>query len=167
MLDQIHISFEFDKNENRIFLNQMDVTADIRKPEVSQNVSEYSTIPEVRRAMVKQQRMLGSEKGIIMDGRDIGSIVFPNAELKLFITADIRVRAQRRYRELMLRGEDISLEDVQSNLSKRDHIDSTRSDSPLIKATDAVLIDTTNLNIQEQIGIGLLLARFRIRAIDT
>ena len=118
---------------------------------VSEMVSEVSTIKDVRAAMVEQQRRMGKEKGVVMDGRDIGTVVFPNAELKLFMTADMMVRAIRRQRELLDRKQLIDLDDVIENIKHRDHIDTTRAESPLRQADDALVIDTSHIAIDEQV----------------
>jgi len=118
---------------------------------ISENVSPVSALKEVREAMVAIQRKLGKEKGIVMDGRDIGSVVFPQAELKLFLTAEMLVRAFRRQKELLQRDDLVDIDTIVENLTKRDQIDSTRKESPLIKSPDAILIDTTHITIDEQV----------------
>ena len=135
-----------------ILLNGLDVDRNIRSAEINEKVSEVSAIPAVRRKMVAQQQAFGKEKGIVMDGRDIGTVVFPNAELKLFMTADLDVRVERRRKELIEKGLHADTEEIRRNLLARDHIDSTRADSPLRKADDAVEIDTTHLTLEEQIS---------------
>lgn len=160
-----HITIDF-KNENGHFstlLNGTDVEAAIRRMEVSDKVSDVAAISAVRRAMVAQQRDLGKQKGIVMDGRDIGTVVFPDAPLKIFLTAEKTERIRRRYAELQQKGLSVSWEAVQKNLERRDQIDSTRKDSPLAKAADAVVIDNTNLTTEEQTAMALALARQRIR----
>lgn len=152
------INIRFDQ-QNHTLLNGEDVEKDIRKMEVSNYVSEVAAIPEVRRAMVQQQQEMGADKGIVMDGRDIGTVVFPRAELKIFLTADPEVRAQRRYQELREKGQANSLQEVKHNLEHRDHIDSTREDSPLRQAADAVIIDNTLLDRSEQLERAVTLAR--------
>lgn len=133
------------------FLNGENVENEIRvNSRVASAVSDVSAISEVRRFLVKQQQELGKQKGIVMDGRDIGTVVFPNAELKLFVTADPKVRAQRRLDELQEKGQDTTFEEVIANLEKRDHIDSNRADSPLKQADDAVVLDNSNLTRDEQ-----------------
>lgn len=116
------------------------------------------TVSEVRKQLVKQQQLMGKEKGVVMDGRDIGTVVFPDAELKVFMVASAEERAKRRYQELLARGEKVSFEDVLDNVVKRDHIDSTREDSPLKKAQDAIEIDNSHLSIEEQFDKILALA---------
>lgn len=135
----------------QIMLNAEDVSAEIRKMEVSAMVSEVSTIKEVRVAMVAQQQELGARRDIIMDGRDIGTTVFPDADLKIFMTASEDVRAQRRLEELQVKGEHVTLEEVKANLAHRDHIDSTREESPLRQANDALVLDNSNLTEEEQL----------------
>lgn len=161
-LQHIHISFQVNEQGNQTYLNGQNVEEEIRGMRVSQNVSAVAAIPEVRRAMVKIQHKLGEEKGVVMDGRDIGTVVFPNAELKIFLTASIKERTRRRYEELKVKNPDITPEEVQNNLQQRDHIDSTRADSPLKQAEDAVLIDNTNLSRPEQLQMALNLVQERI-----
>lgn len=134
-----------------ILLNGEDVTDEIRQMYVSDAVSEVSAIKAVRLAMVAQQQRLGQDKDTVMDGRDIGTTVFPDADLKIFMTADPKVRAERRYRELINKGEKVNLEEVFENLAHRDFIDTTREESPLVRAPDAVVLDNTDLNEQEQL----------------
>jgi len=163
-LENIHIHFENLAGLNSTFLNQTLVEKEIRQMEVSELVSPVATISQVRRAMVAQQKEMGKQKGIVMDGRDIGTVVFPQATLKLFITADTNVRAQRRFEELRQKGTPTELERVCKNLKERDHIDSNRADSPLRQAEDAVIIDNTNLTESEQLVMALALAQERIAA---
>jgi CMP/dCMP kinase len=151
-LREIHLSFHVNsKGVSEIFLNGINVEKPIRKMRVSENVSQVSVIKDVRDAMVALQRKFGKEKGIVMDGRDIGTVVFPDAELKLFLSADILVRAFRRQRELLERDDMVDIDSIIENLEKRDKIDSTRKESPLMKATDAIAIDTTHITIDEQV----------------
>ncbi len=152
-LKDIHISFEWDEKQgkNTTFLNGENVEDEIRRLEVSDNVSPISTIAEVREEMVKQQRENGINKGIVMDGRDIGTVVFPSAELKIFMTASPEVRAQRRYLELKEKGLDVSFEEVLANVEGRDKIDSSRAASPLKQADDALVLDNSNLSREEQL----------------
>ncbi len=152
------INIRFAAN-NHTLLNGRDVESEIRQMAVSNYVSEVAAVPEVRRAMVRQQQQMGEERGIVMDGRDIGTVVFPKAELKIFLTADPEIRARRRYDELAQKGQEATLEAVQANLTHRDHIDSTREDSPLRQAADAVIIDNTLLNREEQLERAIFLAR--------
>ncbi len=151
-LQAIQLSFRVNsKGESEIFLNGINVEKGIRKMRISENVSQVSVIKEVRDAMVALQRKLGKEKGIVMDGRDIGTVVFPEAELKLFLTADILVRAFRRQKELLECDDMVDIDTIIENLEKRDKIDSTRKESPLRKAEDANSIDTTHITIDEQV----------------
>ncbi len=151
-LTQIQLSFHLNSHSaSDIFMNGINVEKKIRKMRISENVSQVSTIKEVRHAMVSQQRKFGKDKGIVMDGRDIGSVVFPDAELKLFLTADIQVRAYRRQQELLERDQLVDLDTILSNITERDRIDSTRKESPLIKAKDAIGLDTTHITIDEQV----------------
>ncbi len=152
-LKDIHISFKWDEKQgkNTTFLNGENVEDEIRRLEVSDNVSPISTIAEVREEMVKQQRENGINKGIVMDGRDIGTVVFPSAELKIFMTASPEVRAQRRYLELKEKGLDVSFEEVLANVEGRDKIDSSRAASPLKQADDALVLDNSNLSREEQL----------------
>lgn len=151
-LQQIHITFKVNsKSVSETFLNGLNVEREIRSMRVSENVSQVSTIKEVRQALVEQQRRMAKEKAVVMDGRDIGTVVFPTAELKLFMTADILVRAFRRQRELLDRGQLVDLDDVIDNLLQRDKIDTGRQESPLRQADDAIVIDTTHITIDEQV----------------
>lgn len=152
------INIRFAEN-NHTLLNGRDVEREIRQMSVSNYVSEVAAVPEVRRAMVSQQQQLGEERGIVMDGRDIGTVVFPKAELKIFLTAEPEIRARRRYDELAQKGQEATLEAIKANLTHRDHIDSTREDSPLRQAADAVIIDNTLLNREEQLERAIFLAR--------
>lgn len=158
-LEQIHITFKINsRNISETFLNGLNVEKAIRSMRVSENVSQVSTLKEVRVALVEQQRRMGREKGVVMDGRDIGTVVFPDAELKLFMTADILVRAFRRQRELLERDQLVDLDEVIDNLLKRDKIDTGRAESPLRQADDAVVIDTTHISIDEQVDEVIRLA---------
>jgi len=151
-LQQIHITFKVNsKNVSETFLNGLSVENEIRDMRVSENVSQVSTLKEVRQALVEQQRRMGKEKGVVMDGRDIGTVVFPGAELKLFMTADILVRAFRRQKELLNRAQLVDLDDVIDNLLHRDKIDTSREESPLRQAEDAIVIDTTHITVDEQV----------------
>jgi cytidylate kinase len=150
-LDDIHIDFRLNaEGLPETYLNGENVERQIRTMEVSNAVSPVSAIPFVRKAMVAQQQAMGERKGIVMDGRDIGTTVFPNAELKIFVTASPEVRAQRRVDELRAKGETVSLEEVLANVRTRDHIDQTRAESPLRQADDALLLDNSHLTLAEQ-----------------
>lgn len=151
-LSQIHLTFHVNSHgATEMFLNGVNVEKKIRKMRISENVSPVSAVKDVRVAMVEQQRRLGKDKGIVMDGRDIGTVVFPEAELKLFLTADMQVRAARRQQELLEKDNLVDLDTVIANITERDRIDSTRKESPLVKAEDAVEIDTTHITIDEQV----------------
>ena len=152
-LQNITIEFKVNANLNtqETYLNGENIENEIRvNPRVASAVSDVSAISEVRRFLVKQQQEMGKQKGIVMDGRDIGTVVFPFAELKLFVTADPQVRAQRRLDELVEKGQQTTFDEVLANLEKRDHIDSNRADSPLKQADDAVVLDNSNLTREEQ-----------------
>lgn len=151
-MKEIHITFEADpETMNSItFLNGVNVEHEIRSLEVSQYVSQIAALDFVRSEMVEQQREMGKLKGIVMDGRDIGTTVFPEAEMKVFVTASAEVRAQRRYDELVARGDTPDYEDILHNVQHRDHIDQTREVSPLKRADDALLLDNSNLTREEQ-----------------
>lgn len=152
-LDNIRISFQWDdqKGQNTTFLNGENVEEEIRQLDVSQNVSPVSTIAEVRMEMVRQQRENGKNKGIVMDGRDIGTVVFPDAELKIFMTASPEIRAQRRYDELLGKGLDVQMDEILENVKERDRIDSSREVSPLKQAEDALVLDNSSLSREEQL----------------
>lgn len=156
-LQDIHITFERNARtqRNEVFLNGLNVEDEIRKMYISNSVSEVSVIPEVRHCMVRQQQKMGKKRGVVMDGRDIGTTVFPDAEVKVFMTADVYTRAQRRQEELLEGGEMVALDEIVQNLQKRDLIDSTRKESPLIRAKDAALLDTSYITIDEQVDFVL------------
>lgn len=150
-LEQIHIDFVPNPDQTQILLNEEDVSEEIRTMEVSENVSEVSAIKEVRHAMVALQQTLGQKRDMVMDGRDIGTTVFPEADLKIFMTANPNVRAERRFAELAAKGEKVTMEEVKANLLHRDHIDSTREESPLRQAEDAIVLDNSDLNQVQQL----------------
>lgn len=152
-LDKIKISFRLNpgKGENLTFLNDENIENEIREPLVSDNVSQVSAIGEVRREMVKQQQEMGKNRGIVMDGRDIGTVVFPDAELKIFMTADPEIRAHRRYKEIISKWIDVSFEEVQQNIASRDYLDQNREESPLKKADDAIVLDNSYMTPQQQL----------------
>jgi CMP/dCMP kinase len=158
-LTKIAIHFERVEGENHTFLNGKDVEREIRAMRVSEHVSPVSAIPRVRRAMVVQQQQMGQRRGLVMDGRDIGTVVFPDAELKIFLTAETDVRTSRRHLELAAKGIDADWNEIRHNLLERDRIDSTRADSPLRCADDAIVIDNTLLSEQEQLDQSLQLAK--------
>jgi cytidylate kinase len=162
-LDSIKISFRTNVlGVSETYLNNLNVEAEIREMRIAESVSEVSALPAVRKAMVEQQRKMGKEKAIVMDGRDIGTVVFPQADLKMFLTADIMVRAYRRQRELLEKDELVDLDLVIQNLQKRDHIDSTRKESPLVQAKDALLLDTSHITIDEEVDEVISLAISKI-----
>lgn len=151
-LSEINITLQVNsKNGTEVFLNGHSVAHEIREMRISDNVSQVSALKDVRTAMIAQQRKLGKDKGVIMDGRDIGTVVFPNAELKVFMTADIMTRAYRRQQELLADNRLVNLDEVVENILKRDKLDTTRKESPLRQASDAIVIDTTNVTIDEQV----------------
>jgi len=160
------ISIDFKKNQSTsiadVFLNGMNVEKQIRTLAVSDHVSIVAAISAVRSKLVSQQQKLGHNKGVVMDGRDIATVVFPEAELKIFLDAAASTRAQRRYKELTNKGDKVSLKDVLKNVVERDRIDSTRKDSPLVKAKDAIVIDNSHMNLEDQFHIILQLAKDRI-----
>ncbi len=158
-LEKISIHLGFDDDVQVTWLNGVNVDLMIREPEINQLVSHVSALSSVRKELVAKQRKLGANKGLVMDGRDIGTVVFPDAELKLFLTADIEVRVERRWLELTNKGIESTRNEVRDNLLRRDHIDSTRADSPLRKADDATVIDTSYLTQKEQLQISFDLAR--------
>lgn len=148
----INLKFVFDEERGYgvIYLNKENVEDEIRLMEVSKNVSKVAAISKVREMLVAQQQEIGKEKGVVMDGRDIGTVVFPDAELKIFMTASTETRAERRYKELRERGEEVKYEDILKNVKERDYLDTTREDSPLRKAKDAIEIDNSLMNLEEQ-----------------
>ena len=155
-LPDIHIHFQANTQISRptyeTYLNGENVEQEIRSMAVSEHVSAVSSIPLVRRAMVDLQREMGTDKRVVMDGRDIGTNVFPQAEVKVFMTADLTERARRRQIELAEKGSQVPLEDIAENLAERDRIDTSRKENPLIKAEDATEVDTTHLNFEEQVA---------------
>lgn len=151
LLSNLHIDFKLGSaGDNRTYLNGVDVESEIRAMKVSERVSDVAKISAVRAELVEQQRAISKGKNVVMDGRDIGTVVFPDAELKIFMTASPDVRAKRRWTELKEKGRDVSLGEVQKNLEERDRIDSSREDSPLVQAEDAILLDNSNLSREEQ-----------------
>jgi cytidylate kinase len=151
-LQNIDLKFEYNQKLkfSEMYLNGKNVEKEIRSIEVSKLVSMVSAVPEVRKKLVEQQHKMGAEKGLVMDGRDIGTVVFPDAELKLFMTASPEKRAYRRYKELLDRGHEVTFEEILHNVEQRDHLDSTRKDSPLKKAPDAIEFDNSNMGLKEQ-----------------
>ena len=150
LLDKIHVSFVQTPAGPHVTLNGEDVESQIRTLEIGNMASQISTIKEVRAFLVAQQQMMGGEKGIVMDGRDIGTVVFPSAELKLFLTASPEVRAERRYEELKAKGESPIYEEVLADVNDRDYRDTHRAESPLRQAEDAVVVDNSNMTREEQ-----------------
>ena len=165
-LPSLNLKFIFDAalGYAAIYLNDENVEDEVRTLEVSQYVSRVAAISEVREKLVAQQQEMGLEKGVVMDGRDIGTVVFPNAELKIFMTATAEERAGRRFKEMKEKGQDVNYEEVLKNVMDRDHLDTTREDSPLIKAEDAIEIDNSALNIEELFHKILQLSKSSIAA---
>lgn len=161
-LDHITISLRPDPEGTVVVLNGQDVSKGIRTMEVSNRVSSVAALAPVRAKLVEQQRLMRKDHGVVMDGRDIGTVVFPQAELKLFMTASAQVRAQRRYDELLERGESVTFQEVLNNVTERDRIDSTREVSPLKAAPDAIIIDNSEMNLEDQFHVVLQLAKDRI-----
>jgi len=160
-LPNIRLQFQFnaDLGFAEMYLNGDNVEKQIRTIEVSNFVSKVAEIPEVRTKLVEQQQQMGKNKGIVMDGRDIGTVVFPDAELKIYMTASAQTRAQRRFDELIQKGDSVTFEEVLKNVEERDYIDTHRSNSPLVKANDAIEIDNSNLNREEQFELVLDLVK--------
>jgi len=165
-LDQIELRFKYNSSSQKsdMYLNGENVEQEIREMQVSQKVSEVASIAAVREFAVAQQQAMGVDKGIVMDGRDIGTVVFPKAELKLFVTADPSVRLERRYQELLQTNPSISKEAVAENLQQRDLMDSTRAHSPLRQADDALVLDNTSLNREQQFELAMQWAMERIKS---
>lgn len=151
-LSDIHISFKFNQELKKpdTYLNGKLVEDEIRRMEVSNNVSPVAALAFVRKALVKMQQEMGKEKGIVMDGRDIGTVVFPDAELKIFVTASPEVRAQRRYDELQAKGDTVDFNAILENVRQRDYIDQNREESPLVQASDALVLDNSHISIEDQ-----------------
>ena len=165
LLDQVELQFiTNDVGLAEMYLNNVNVEKAIRTMDVSNCVSQVATVSEVRAKLVELQQKMGLEKGIVMDGRDIGTVVFPFAELKLFMTASAETRAKRRYNELLERGDDITYEAVYKNVVERDEIDSTRAESPLLQAEDAIAIDNSNMTREEQFNVVLDLVNQTLKA---
>ena len=166
-LEKITISFKFNESLGfaEVYLNGENIEKQIRTLEVSRFVSKVAAISEVRQKLVEQQQKMGLDKGVVMDGRDIGTVVFKDAELKLFMLASAEKRAIRRFDELIERGDKVLYEDVLHNVVERDHIDSTREDSPLVKADDAIEIDNTDMTLEEQFDKILKLAKMTIEGL--
>lgn len=167
ILDNIDISFRFNESSSfyDTWLNGERVEDEIRSMEVSNWVSQVSTIKSVRDFLVKKQRQIGENGGVVMDGRDIGTVVFPEAQLKIFMTAKPEIRAQRRFAELQERGKDVDYEEVLLNIRERDRIDSSREHSPLVKADDAITLDNTDMTKEQQAKVALTWAKGVIAAL--
>lgn len=165
-LDKIQMEFRYNKERSAsdLILNGENVEDRIRQLYVAQHVSAVAAIPQVRRHLVKQQKQMAEKKAVVMDGRDIGTVVLPEAELKMFVTARDAVRTDRRYKELLARGEDITREEVAANIRQRDLMDTSREDSPLIKADDALLLDNSEIDQEEQLDIAL---RWALQALNS
>ncbi|HED09467.1 MAG TPA: (d)CMP kinase [Caldithrix abyssi] len=155
------ITLEIKEGQQHTFLNGRDVSGEIRTPEIDRNITPVATHPGVRRIMVEQQRQLAQNGGVVMDGRDIGTVVLPGAELKIFMEASIEARARRRLKEQTNGDSSLTLESIKADLARRDHADSTRADGPLKKAPDAIVIDTSHMSIEEQVEKIVQLARER------
>lgn len=168
-LKDIEITFKFNEKLGyaEVYLNGQNVEKEIRTLEVSQFVSRVSTLSQVRQQLVKLQKEFGKHKGVVMDGRDIGTVVFPKAELKLFMTASTEIRAKRRFNELLGKGEHVSFDEILENVKSRDYMDSTRKDSPLIKADDAIEIDNSEMTLEQQFNNVLSLAKEKIEFANT
>lgn len=160
-LNNVHLDFQTLNNQTSIILNGEDVSKEIRQMHVAEKVSTVSAIKEVRIEMVKQQQRMGKSGSIVMDGRDIGTVVFPDADLKLFMTADPQIRAERRYTELISKGEEVNIEEIFENLAKRDYQDTTRKESPLLQAQDAIVLDNSAINEAEQLEFALAQIRLK------
>ena len=166
-LAKINIGFKEVDGEQHTLLNGEDVEYEIRGIEVSKHVSQVSRIPAVRKHLVIQQKELGKNKGVVMDGRDIGTVVFPGAKVKFYVTADVNIRAQRRFKEMNEKGySDVSLEMIKQNIEERDFMDTHRKVSPLIQASDAILLDTSNLTQNEQLDLAIDIVNTKIAALE-
>jgi CMP/dCMP kinase len=164
-LDSLEISFRINPETGlqETYLNGRNVEDEIRSMHISQKVSELATVASIRKELVAQQQRLGRGKGVVMDGRDIGSVVFPTAELKVFMTANLKTRAKRRQLELLEKGQSVDLIDIEENLANRDEVDSSRTESPLMKMPDAEEVDTSDLTLEEQVAKIILLAKAKIK----
>lgn len=158
-LINISFSYNLDQNKSETFLNGVNVEKDIRTIEISNHVSKVAQLKEVRQKMIELQRIMGKNKRLVMDGRDIGSVVFPDAELKLFMTASPKIRAQRRFDELQAKGDKVPFEDVMANIVLRDNDDTSRTENPLIKADNAIVIDNSNITQEEQFNLAINYAK--------
>lgn len=163
---RIHFQYNEELKKSETFLNGSNVEQDIRNMKIARHVSKVSAIKEVREKLVELQRKMADSKGVVMDGRDIGSVVLPNAELKLFMTADNKVRADRRFKELDAKGENVSLAEVIKNIEERDYMDVTRKESPLVQAEDAVILDNTYLTVEEQLVFAVNLVNKKVTEVQ-
>lgn len=154
-LKNVHLNFHSRDYQTHITLNDEEVSEEIRLMHVSEMVSAVAALHDVRTEMVKQQQRMGRSKNVVMDGRDIGTVVFPQAQVKFFMTADPKIRAERRYKELLPKNPDITLEEVFENLAHRDYQDTTRAESPLMRAEDAIILDNTDLTQEEQLDFAI------------
>jgi len=163
-VEEVSVSFKFnpDSGKSDVYLDDENVEKEIRGMEVSSNVSSVSAIKAVRAKLVSLQQQMGRNKGVVMDGRDIGTVVFPDAEIKLFMTASVKVRAERRYLELKEKGDNVSMDEIIKNVTERDHLDETREESPLRRADDAILLDNSCMTPEEQMVWFMQLLRERI-----
>lgn len=166
-LNNIQLSFKLNPETllNEVYLNGKNVESEIRSLSIAEKVSDVAAISAIRSFAVQQQQQMGLKKGIVMDGRDIGTVVFPSADLKIFMTASIPIRVDRRYRELVVKNPAITKEEVRANLEMRDHIDSHRADSPLKQADDAIVLDNSYLTPEEQLALALQWAKEKIETI--
>jgi cytidylate kinase len=164
-LDSLEISFQINQGTGlqETYLNGQNVEDEIRSMHISQKVSELATVALIRKELVAHQQRLGEGKGVVMDGRDIGSVVFPNAELKVFMTANLKTRSKRRQQELLEKGHAVDLSVIEENLADRDELDSSRAESPLMKMPDAVDVDTSDLTFEEQVAQIVQLAKAKIK----
>lgn len=161
LLPEIHVTLAYVEGEQHVYLNQEDVSSLIRNEEVSQMTSSVSTIPEVREALLSLQRNLAKENNVLMDGRDIGTCVLPNAELKIYLTASTKVRAKRRYDEMIEKGMECNLKELEASIKERDYRDMNREIAPLKQAEDAVFLDTSDMNIEEVVNAIIRLVKER------
>jgi cytidylate kinase len=168
-LENINIRFEFNKEDQKseTYLNGENIEKQIRTLEISRQVSAISAIPAVRTKLVSIQQSFGAEGGVVMDGRDIGTVVFPNAEVKLFMVASNDIRAERRFLELKKKGQQLNLEEVKKSIARRDHLDMNREISPLMKADDAIEIDNSELDQNEQFNLALSIIDKKVKTLET
>jgi len=163
-LSDMNLDLRLDAQGNSLlYFNDVLLKEQLRTAEVNSMVSEVAALLAVRQHLVRMQQKIGLQRGIVMDGRDIGSVVFPDAELKIFLTASLKIRVQRRYSEVVDEGTKMTLQQTRDNLIHRDHLDSTRTESPLLQTADAIVVDNTNLTIEEQLAMVLALAKLRTR----